>query len=190
MDLFDIFSGQESWHTRRLLDLAKTLNDEQLDRPLQNQVKVFPWDSPDQSLRQILDRMVQTKEAWAAALTGGDMPLLDNAPPADRTPSAMLATARQSGCKVPRGTHRCPQSKCLGRHVCRCAVRTAGDFYLWRYVRGRDYVQCLQADDRNGRDATPGGEGGRFWLSHRVCRESGECGGPVSRLAGIAHYER
>ena len=30
MDLFDIFSGQESWHTRRLLDLAKTLNDEQL----------------------------------------------------------------------------------------------------------------------------------------------------------------
>src|SRR5216110_462461 len=59
MDLFDIFSGQESWHTRRLLDLAKTLNDEQLDRPLKNQVKVFPWDDPDQSLRQILDRMVQ-----------------------------------------------------------------------------------------------------------------------------------
>ena len=28
MDLFDIFSGQESWHTRRLLELAKTLNDE------------------------------------------------------------------------------------------------------------------------------------------------------------------
>src|SRR6516165_8899633 len=30
MDLFDIFSGQESWHTRRLLEVAKTLNDEQL----------------------------------------------------------------------------------------------------------------------------------------------------------------
>jgi AraC family transcriptional regulator len=90
MDLFDIFSGQESWHTRRLLDLAKTLNDEQLDRPLQNQVKVLPWDGPDQSLRQILDRMVQTKEAWTAALTGGGMPLMDNAPPTDRTPSAML----------------------------------------------------------------------------------------------------
>ncbi len=91
MDLFDIFSGQESWHTRRLLDLAKTLNDEQLDRPLKNQMKVFPWDSPDQSLRQILDRMVQTKEVWAAALTGGSMPLLDDAPPEDRTPSAMVA---------------------------------------------------------------------------------------------------
>jgi hypothetical protein len=91
MDLFDIFSGQESWHTRRLLELAKTLNDEQLDRPLKNQMKVFPWDGPDQSLRQILDRMVQTKEVWSAALTGGSMPLLDNAPPEDRTPSAMLA---------------------------------------------------------------------------------------------------
>jgi AraC family transcriptional regulator len=91
MDLFDIFSGQESWHTRRLLDLAKTLNDEQLDRPLQNQVKVFPWDGPDQSLRQLLDRMVQTKEAWAAALTGGSIPPFDNAPPEYRTPSAMVA---------------------------------------------------------------------------------------------------
>ncbi len=91
MDLFDIFSGQESWHTRRLLDLAKTLTDEQLDRPLNNQVKVFPWDSPDQSIRQLLDRMVATKEVWAAALTGGSMPAMDSAPPAARTPAAMLA---------------------------------------------------------------------------------------------------
>ena len=91
MDLFDIFSGQESWHTRRLLDLAKTLNDEQLDRPLKDQVKIFPWDGPDQSLRQMLDRMVQTKEVWAAALTGSSMPPIDNAPPEDRTPAAMLA---------------------------------------------------------------------------------------------------
>jgi AraC family transcriptional regulator len=91
MDLFDIFAGQESWHTRRLLDVAKTLNEEQLDRPLKNQMKIFPWDGPDQNLRQLLDRMVQTKEVWAAAITGGVMPLLDNAPPADRTPSAMQA---------------------------------------------------------------------------------------------------
>jgi AraC-like DNA-binding protein/uncharacterized damage-inducible protein DinB len=91
MDLFDIFSGQESWHTRRLLDVAKTLNDAQLDHPLKNQIHVFPWDGPDQSLRQLLDRMVQAKEAWAAALTGGGTPLMDNAPPEDRTPSAMLA---------------------------------------------------------------------------------------------------
>jgi AraC family transcriptional regulator len=99
MDLFDIFSGQESWHTRRLLDLAKTLNDEQLDRPLQNQVRVLPWDGPDRSLRQLLDRMVQTKEAWTAALTGGDMPLLDNAPPTDRTPAAMLGRLDRADAK-------------------------------------------------------------------------------------------
>jgi len=90
MDLFDIFSGQESWHTRRLLELAKTLNDKQLDGPLKNPVKIFPWEDPDQSLRQILERMVQTKEVWTAALTGGSMPPLDNTPAADRTPSAML----------------------------------------------------------------------------------------------------
>ena len=76
---------------RRLLDLAKTLNNEQLDRPLKNQVKVFPWDDPDRSLRQVLDRMVQTKEVWAAALTGGSMPATHDAPPEHRTPSSMLA---------------------------------------------------------------------------------------------------
>jgi AraC family transcriptional regulator len=91
MDLFDIFSGQESWHTERLLELANQLSDEQLDRPLTNQIHVFPWDGPDRSLRQLLDRMVQTKEAWAAALSGGSAPLFDEAPPEDRTPSAMLA---------------------------------------------------------------------------------------------------
>ncbi len=99
MDLFDIFSGQESWHTRRLLDLAKTLNDEQLDRPLQNPVKVFPWDGPDQSLRQILDRMVQTKEAWAAALTGGSWSPEDDAPAAKRTPAAMVARLDEADAK-------------------------------------------------------------------------------------------
>jgi len=91
MDLFDIFAGQESWHTRRLLNLAKTLNDEQMDSPLKDQVKIFPWDGPDQTLRQILDRMVQTKEVWAAALTGSSMPLMEDAPPEHRTPAAMLA---------------------------------------------------------------------------------------------------
>lgn len=91
MDLFDIFSGQESWHTQRLLHLAQTLTDEQLDQPLKNQVTIFPWDGPDQSLRQVLDRIVLTKEVWAAALTGSSMPLMDDAPPEHRTPSNMLA---------------------------------------------------------------------------------------------------
>ena len=96
MDLFDIFSGQESWHTRRLLHLANALNDEQLDLPLKHQVKVFPWDGPDQSLRQVLDRMVLTKEVWAAALTGSSMPVMEDAPPEHRTPSAMLARVEKA----------------------------------------------------------------------------------------------
>jgi AraC-like DNA-binding protein len=99
MDLFDIFSGQESWHTKRLLDLAKTLNDEQLDRPLKNPVKIFPWDGPDQTLRQILDRIVQTKEVWSAALTGSPMPLMDKAPQDERTPAGMLARLDRADAK-------------------------------------------------------------------------------------------
>jgi AraC-like DNA-binding protein/uncharacterized damage-inducible protein DinB len=90
MDLFDIFAGQESWHTRRLLDLAKTLTDEQLDSLLKDQATVFPWQGPDRSLRQMLDRMVQNKEVWAAALTGSSMPPMESAPPENRTPAAML----------------------------------------------------------------------------------------------------
>lgn len=90
MDLFDLFSGQESWHTRRLLELAGTLTDQQLDGPLKNQVTIFPWHGPDGSLRQMLDRMVQTKEIWTAALTGASMPSLEDTPAEERTPSAMI----------------------------------------------------------------------------------------------------
>ena len=96
MDLFDIFDGQESWHTRRLLELAKTLPDEQLDRPIQGQATIFPWSSPDRNLRQMLDRIVQNKEVWAAALTNGAVPLMDDAPLEHRTPSAMLARLEQA----------------------------------------------------------------------------------------------
>ena len=90
MDLFDIFAGAESWHTRRLLEHATTLSDEQLDRPHSNPAQVFPWDKPDRTLREILERMVQTKEVWTAALTGGGMPALEGLPAAERTPAALL----------------------------------------------------------------------------------------------------
>jgi hypothetical protein len=89
MDLYDLFSGADSWYTRRLLQHSAALTDEQLDRP-HAATKVWGWDKPDQNLREILERMVQTKEVWTAALTGGEMPALDNRPAADRTPAAML----------------------------------------------------------------------------------------------------
>jgi AraC family transcriptional regulator len=70
-----------------------------LDRPLEGGVAVFGWDTPDRTLREMLERIVFTKEVWAAALTGGAMPKLDAAPdgsgpraPApERTPAALLA---------------------------------------------------------------------------------------------------
>jgi hypothetical protein len=53
---------------------------------------------PDQSLREILDRMVLTKEVWAAALmSGGSMPPIDSVLPSDRTLSAMLARLERAG---------------------------------------------------------------------------------------------
>src|SRR6188768_1553591 len=41
MDLFDIFSGTDSWYGRKLLQHASTLSDEQLERPLNTTAKVF-----------------------------------------------------------------------------------------------------------------------------------------------------
>jgi uncharacterized membrane protein YtjA (UPF0391 family) len=72
MDLFDIFSGQESWHTRRLLELAKTLNDEQLDCPLKNQVKVFPWTSAPVAPNITVAVQLLSPAGWLA-LEGIDM---------------------------------------------------------------------------------------------------------------------
>jgi AraC-like DNA-binding protein/uncharacterized damage-inducible protein DinB len=90
MDLFDIFAGADSWHTRRLLEQAKNLSNEQLDQPLNNPTKVFPWDTPDQSLRDILERIVQTKEVWTAAVTGRTTTCLEPAAVEDRTPEKLL----------------------------------------------------------------------------------------------------
>jgi AraC-like DNA-binding protein/uncharacterized damage-inducible protein DinB len=90
MDLFDRFAGADSWHTRRLLEHAATLSDEQLDRRFPSEVAVFGWCKPDQNLREMLERIVQTKEVWTAALTGGEMKSLETQP-AERTPAALLA---------------------------------------------------------------------------------------------------
>ena len=91
MDLFDRFAGADSWHTRRLLEHAGTLSEEQLDRPLNSAVAVFGWCDPDKNLREMLERIVQTKEVWTAALTGRDLPGLEGTPAEERTPQALLA---------------------------------------------------------------------------------------------------
>jgi AraC-like DNA-binding protein/uncharacterized damage-inducible protein DinB len=74
MDLFDRFAGHESWHTKKLLEHARQLTDEQLDRPIVTP-ELLPWHEPERSLRELLDRIVFTKEVWTAAMTPGEFPV-------------------------------------------------------------------------------------------------------------------
>jgi AraC family transcriptional regulator len=90
MDLFDRFAGNDSWHTRKLLQYASNLSDEQLDRQLDAVVELLPWRESSKSLRQLLENIIFTKEVWAAALAGHDMPNLNGSPLEERSPAAML----------------------------------------------------------------------------------------------------
>ena len=101
MDLYDLFAGAESFHVRKLLEHARGLTDAQLDKPLNNPAHVFPWDSPAQSLRDLLRRLVVTKEVWAAALTAASVPDLDE-PPEQRTPAALLSRLEAADVKFDR----------------------------------------------------------------------------------------
>src|SRR5262245_9274288 len=92
MDLFDRFAGNDSWHTRKLLQYASELTDEQLDRPLKAVVEILPWRETTETLRQLLENIIFTKEVWTAALSGTDMNhVAEGTPRAQRSPAAMLA---------------------------------------------------------------------------------------------------
>lgn len=102
MDLFDLFAGADSFHIRKLLEHARSLSDEKLDRPLNNPARVFPWDTPAKSLRDLLRRLVQTKEIWTAALTGGQLPNIHDEPAAQGTPDALIARLEKSDAEFRR----------------------------------------------------------------------------------------
>lgn len=89
MDLFDRFAGNDSWHTRRLLEYASTLTEEQLDRPLPTVVELLPWRESNKTLRQLLENIIFTKEVWAAALAGTEIDT-NGRPKSQRSPQAML----------------------------------------------------------------------------------------------------
>src|SRR5437764_12168177 len=89
MEFFDRFAGNDSWHTRRLLEYAGTLTEEQLDRPLPAVVEVLPWRESNKTLRQLLENIIFTKEVWTAALSGSDMDM-NGTPKSQRSPQAML----------------------------------------------------------------------------------------------------
>jgi len=102
MDLFDRFAGNDSWHTRKLLEYAAGLTDEQLDRQLNPLVEILPWREKTQTLRQVLENIVFTKEVWTAALTGSDMPNINGTPPSQRAPAAMLARLEKTDAEFNR----------------------------------------------------------------------------------------
>lgn len=101
MDLFDRFAGSDSWHTRRLLEYASTLTEEQLDRPLPTVVELLPWRESNKTLRQLLENIIFTKEVWTAALAGTEMDL--NGPPkSQRSPKEMLQTLEKTDAELHR----------------------------------------------------------------------------------------
>ena len=101
MDLFDRFADNDSWHTRRLLEYAGTLTEEQLDRPLPTVVELLPWRESNKTLRQLLENIVFTKEVWTAALSGADMDM--NGPPkSQRSPQAMLERLEKTDAELHR----------------------------------------------------------------------------------------
>jgi AraC-like DNA-binding protein/uncharacterized damage-inducible protein DinB len=101
MDLFDRFAGNDSWHTRRLLEYASTLTEEQLDQPLPTVVELLPWRESNKTLRQLLENIIFTKEVWTAALSGADMDM--NGPPkSQRSPQAMLQRLEKTDAELHR----------------------------------------------------------------------------------------
>jgi AraC family transcriptional regulator len=101
MDLFDGFAGNDSWHTRRLLQFAATLTEEQLDRPLPTVVELLPWREANKTLRQLLENIVFTKEVWTAALSGADMDV--NGPPkSQRSPQVLLQRPEKTDAELHR----------------------------------------------------------------------------------------
>jgi AraC family transcriptional regulator len=101
MDLFDRFAGNDSWHTRRLLEYAGTLTDEQLDRPLATVVELLPWRESNRTLRQLLENIVFTKEVWTAALSGAHMDV-SGTPKSQPSPQAMLRRLEKTDAELHR----------------------------------------------------------------------------------------
>jgi AraC family transcriptional regulator len=97
MDLFDRFAGYETWHTRKLLEHARHLTDDQLDQPITTP-ELLPWHEPERNLRELLDRIVFTKEVWTAAMTAGKLPEINR----KLSPEEMLARYDQADSEFQR----------------------------------------------------------------------------------------
>ena len=101
MDLFHRFAGNDSWHTQKLLEAASTLTDEKLDQPLETATEILPWREKTDTLRNVLENIVYTKEVWAAALTDSQA-VPGPTPKTERTPEIMLERLRKADADLER----------------------------------------------------------------------------------------
>ncbi|MCB0064745.1 MAG: helix-turn-helix transcriptional regulator [Caldilineaceae bacterium] len=74
MHLTDRLVEHDLWLTRCLLERAMTLTDDQFDAPLAQPEQPVPFDQVEQSIRDVLERLVYTKEVWVAAVLGRKLP--------------------------------------------------------------------------------------------------------------------
>jgi AraC-like DNA-binding protein len=68
MDITDRLLDHDMWMTRRMLESAQKLTDEQLDAPVAAPQNPLPFESAEGTLREALNRLVFTKEVWLAAV--------------------------------------------------------------------------------------------------------------------------
>jgi hypothetical protein len=68
MDIIDRLIDHDLWMTRQMLAHAQNLTGEQLDTPSVVPNVPMPFDSPEGTLREALNRLVFTKEVWLAAV--------------------------------------------------------------------------------------------------------------------------
>lgn len=70
MNLNDILIEHDLWLTRRFLEKAQTLSDAQLDEPLVGIGNPLSYLSEEKTLREMLHRLVFTKETWMDSVHG------------------------------------------------------------------------------------------------------------------------
>lgn len=71
MDVTTLLLEHDNWLVGQLLDRAAALTEEQLDRPITLNVETV---DEGMTLRRLLDRLVSTKERWAAVVAGRRVP--------------------------------------------------------------------------------------------------------------------
>ena len=74
MDIVDRLIDHDTWMTRRMLERAQDLSDEQLDAPVAVPRTPLPFESEEGTLRGALNRLVHTKEIWLAAVRNQPIP--------------------------------------------------------------------------------------------------------------------